>query len=80
MIGFVPVSDENGVVAGGIGEGDGNAGAAEDSDGAETAGGLVEGERGEVVEASDLILHLENVGEVLPRRDWARRSINTVFV
>ena len=58
MIGLVPVSDEDGVVAGRIGEGDRDSRAAEDSDAAETAGGLVESKRREVEEASDLVLHL----------------------
>ena len=80
MIGLVPVADEDSVVAVGIGEGDRDPGAAEDSDAAETAGGLVEGQRGEIVKAADLILYLQNVREVLPWRDWARCSINTVFV
>ena len=80
VIGAVPVSDEKGVVTGGIREGDGDEGAAEDSDGAETTGGLVEGERGEIVKASNLILDLEDVGEVLSGRDGAGCSINTVFV
>lgn len=80
VIGLIPVADEDGVVAGGIGKGDRNTGAAEDSDSAETAGGLVEGQRREIVKAADLILDLENVRKVLPGRDWARCSINTVFV
>ena len=80
MVRLVPVADEDGVVAGGIGKGDRNARAAEDSDAAETASGLVEGEGREIVKAADLILDLENVREVLPGRDWARCSINTVFV
>ena len=80
MIGLVPVSDEDGVVAGRIGEGDRDFRAAEDSDAAETAGGLVESKRREVEEASDLVLHLEDIGEVLPRRDWACCSVHTIFV
>ena len=80
MIGLVPVSDEDGVVAGRIGEGDRDSRAAEDSDAAETAGGLVESKRREVEEASDLVLHLEDVGEVLPWRDWACCSVHTIFV
>ena len=80
MIGLVPVSDEDGVVAGRIGEGDRDSRAAEDSDAAETAGRLVESKRREVKEASDLVLHLEDVGEVLPLRDWACCSVHTIFV
>lgn len=80
MICFVPISDEDGDVAGGIGEGDRDSRAAEDPDAAETAGGLMEIKRREVEEASDLVLHLENVGEVPPRRDWACRSVHTIFV
>lgn len=80
MISLVPVTDEDGVIAGGIREGDGNPGAAENPDPTETTGGLVETERREVVEASDLIFHLENVSEILPRRNWACCSVHTVFV
>lgn len=80
MISLVPVADEDGVIAGGIREGNGNPGAAENSDSTKTTGGLVESERREVIEASDLIFHLENVSEVLPWRNWACCSVHTVFV
>lgn len=80
VISLVPVTNEDGVIAGGIREGDGNPGAAENSDPTESTGGLVETERREVIEASDLIFHLQNVSEILPRRDWARCSVHTVFI
>lgn len=80
MISFVPVTDEDGVIAGGIRERNGDPGAAENSDPTETTGGLVEAERRKVIVASNLIFHLENVSEVLPWRNWACCSVHTVFV
>lgn len=80
MVGGVPVTDEEGEIAGGVREGDRNEGAAKDSDASETAGGLVEGKRGEIEETSDLILHLNSVCEILPRRNWARRSVHSILV
>ena len=69
VVGPVPVADEGGVVGGGRREGDADLGAAEDAD---AAGGLVEGERGEVVVGADLVLGLHDVGEVGAQRDRAR--------
>lgn len=44
VIGFVPVADEDGVIAGGIWEGDGDPRAAENTDATESSGGFVESE------------------------------------
>lgn len=79
MVGFVPVADEKGEVAGRVGEWDGNMGPAEDPDAAEAAGCLVEAEGGEVEEAADLVLHLEHVSEVLPRRNGTVRPQHAVL-
>lgn len=79
MVGLVPVADEEGVVGGGGREGDGDHGAAEDADGAEAAGGLVEGEGGEVEVGADLVLHLQDVGEVAAGGDRARRPGHAVL-
>lgn len=80
MISLVPVADEDSVIARGIREGNGNPGATENSDPTETTGGLVEAEGREVIEASDLIFHLENVGEVFPWRNRACCSVHSVLV
>ena len=79
VVGPVPVADEGGVVGGRRREGDGDLRAAEDADAAEAAGGLVEGERGEVVVGADLVLGLHDVGEVGARRDGARRAGHAVL-
>jgi len=79
VVGPVPVADEGGVVGGRRREGDGDLRAAEDADAAEAAGGLVEGERGEVVVGADLVLGLHDVGEVGARRDRARRAGHAVL-
>jgi hypothetical protein len=79
MVGLVPVADEGGVVGGGGREGDGDPGAAEDPDAAKAAGGLVEGEGGEVEVGAYLVLGLQVVGEVGAGRDRARRPGNPVL-
>ena len=79
VVGLVPVADEDGVVGGGRRERDGDLRAAEHADAAEPAGGLVEGQRGEVVVGADLVLGLHDVGEVGARRDRARRAGHAVL-
>jgi hypothetical protein len=79
VVALVPVADEHGVVRGGRRERDGDPGAGEHADAAEPAGRLVEGERGEVVVGADLVLGLQDVGEVGPRRDRARRPSHAVL-
>lgn len=79
VVGLEPIADEEGVVGGGRGEGDGDEGAAEDADAAEAARGLVECEGREVVIRADLVLHLQHVSEVPPRRDRARRPVHAVL-
>lgn len=79
MIGLVPVTDENSVVISGRRERNGDHWTARDTNTSETAGGFVKAKRWEVIEASDLILNLESVSVVLPRRDWAGRSVHSVL-
>ena len=67
----VPITDEQGDVAVGLGEGDRHDGAVVDGDRAEPAGGSLETKRREVEEAADLVLELELVGPVPPGRDRA---------
>lgn len=80
VIGLVPVSNEDRVIAGRGREGDRNQRPAEDPDATEPAGGLVEGEGGEVIVASDLVLDLKDVGEVLARRDGACGSVDSILI
>lgn len=80
MVGLVPVSNEDRVVLGGVGERDRDFGPAEDPDAAESASCLVEGEGREVEEAPDLVLHLHDVGEVLARRYRACRAVDPILV
>lgn len=80
MIGFVPVSDENGVITSGLGEWDRNQRPAEDLNTAKTASSLVEGKRGEIEEAAYLIFNLHFVSEVFTGRDGACGSIYSVLV
>lgn len=79
MICCVPISDENSEISGRLREGDGDRGAAEDPDTTVSASGFVESEGGEIVKASDLILHLHCVSEVLPRRNWTCCSVHSVL-
>lgn len=71
VTGLVPITDEEGEVIGGGGEGHGDARPAQDPDAPEAAGRLVEGQGREVEEAADLVLEMHHVGEVLPGWDGA---------
>lgn len=79
VIGGVPVTDEHRVLAGRRGERDGDHRSAVDADSAEATGGLVEGQRREVEEATDLVLGLHAVREVVARRDRAVGARNAVL-
>lgn len=80
VVRFVPVSYENCVISGRVSERDWDTRTAEDTEATKTTGGFVESERREVVETSDLILHLKDVSVVLPRRDRASRPVNSIHV
>jgi len=80
MVGFVPVTDENGVITSGGWEWNGDSGAAGDTNSSKSTGGFVKAERGEVVETSNLNFNLKSVGVVFPRRDWTRRPVHSVLV
>lgn len=79
MVSFEPISGQYSVIARGRGERNGDHRTAEDSNAAESARRLVEGERREVEIASDLVLNLQNVREVLSGRDRAIRAENSVL-
>jgi hypothetical protein len=79
VISLVPISNENSVITSGIWEGDRNPWPAKDPDSPKTTGSLVEFKRREVVKAPNLILHLENVCEVLPWGYWAFCSIHPIL-
>lgn len=79
VVGLIPISNKNSVIAGGVGEGHGDPRPAKNPDPTKPTSSLVECKRREVVKAPNLILHLENVGEVLPRGYWARGSIYTIL-
>lgn len=67
------------MVSGGERERDWNTRAAVDFNAAVASGSLVESKRREVEEASDLILGLKHVREVLSRRDWTSCTISTIL-
>lgn len=79
VIGLVPISDKNSVIAGRIWEGNGNARSAKDPYSSKPTGCFVECKGREIVKATNLILHLKNVCKVLPRRNRASCSIYTIF-
>lgn len=80
VLGLVPVANEDGEVSSWLRERHGNQRSAEDPDATEATGRLVESRGWEVEEASDLILHLEVVREVLARWDRAGGSVHPVLV
>lgn len=80
VIDFIPISNEKREISRRVREREGNGGPGEDFDGSKGTSSLVESKRREIEEASNLVFDLEFVGEVLPRRDGACGSINSVFV
>lgn len=80
VIRLVPISNEDGVITGRGWEWDRYQRPTENPDATEPAGGLVERKRGEVIEASDLVLDLKDVGEVLAGRDRACGSIDSILI
>lgn len=80
VFGLVPVSDQDGEVSSWLRERNRDQWPAKDPDAAEAAGCLVERQGWKVEEAANLIFHLENVSEVLPRRDRASGSIHSILV
>jgi len=79
VVGLVPISNEDSVITGGIVERDWNSGSAENPKASKSTGSFVECKRWEVVEASNLILHLKYVCEV---PSWWNRtccSRNPIF-
>lgn len=80
MVGFVPISNEDSEVIGRGAERDRDQRPAEDLNATEGARGLVEAHRREVEEAPDLILHLEDVREVVSRWDRACCPVDTILV
>lgn len=79
VVRFVPIPNQDGVVASRIWERDWNSRSTEDPDTSETTGSFVECKRREIVKASNLILHLDYVCEILPRRNGACCSINSIL-
>ena len=79
VIGLVPISNKNSVIPSRIWEGNWNLWSAKDPDPSKTTSSLVECKRGEVIEASYLILDLKNVCEVLSWWNRAGCSIYTIF-
>ena len=80
VISLIPISDKNRVIAGWVRKRDRNFRPTEDLDCSESTGGFVEGKRWEIVEATNLIFHLQFVGVVLSWWNWAVGSINSILV
>ena len=79
VISLVPISNKNGVITSGIWERNRNSWSTKDPDSSKTTSSLVKSKSREIIKASNLILHLENVCEVLPWGYWACCSIYTVL-
>ena len=79
VISLVPISNKNGVITCGVWKWDRNSWPTKNPDSSKTTSSLVKCKRREIVKASNLILHLENVGEILPRGNWACCSIYTIL-
>ena len=79
VISLVPISNKNGVITSGIWKWDRNSWPTKNPDSSKTTSSLVKCKRREIVKASNLILHLENVCEILPWGYWACCSIYTIL-
>lgn len=79
VVELVPISDENSVITGGIVERDRNSGSAQNPETSKSTGSFVECQRREVVEASNLILHLKYVCEVPSWWNGTCCSPNPIF-
>ena len=79
MISLEPVACQHGEVSSRSRERNGNLRTAPDSDATKPSGGFVELEGRKVEKATNLILDLDIVSEVPPRRDWAGCSKNSVL-
>lgn len=80
MVRFVPISDEDSVISCGISEWNWNAGTGKYSDPSEPTSRLVEGKGWEVIEASDLVFHLQNVCVVGSRWNWTCCSVHSINI
>lgn len=80
VVSLVPISNKNGVITSWVWEWDWDSGPAEDFNGSKATSSLVKGKRWEVVETSNLVLHLECVGEVLAWWDGACGAVNSILV
>lgn len=74
-----PVTGENGEISGGWREWNRDHWTAGDGDATEASGSSMKSKGREVEEATDLILYLKNVGEVLTRWNGAIRAINSIL-
>lgn len=79
MIMRIPISNENGIVPSRVREWDRNSWPAENFDPSKASGRLVECQRREVEETTNLIFHLQSVGVVFPWRDWTSSTINPIL-
>lgn len=80
VVRLVPITNENSVVTRRVRERNRNPGPAKDSDASECTSSLMECERREVIETTNLIFNLEHVSEVPSWGNWASCSIHTVFI
>lgn len=79
LISLEPVPSQNGEVPGRRREGNWNPWTAPDSDATEPSSSFLKSKWWEVEVATDLILHLENISEVLSRSDWTVSAINSIL-
>lgn len=75
----VPIASQNSEFSSRSRKGDRNYRAALNFEATEATGGLVEGQRGEVKVATDLIFHLQDISEILSWWDGAVCAINTIL-
>lgn len=76
----VPISDKNSVVPSRVRERNWDSRPAEDPDPSKSTSSFLEAKRGEVVEATNLVLDLQDVCEVLSWGNWACCSPYSIFI
>lgn len=80
VIDLVPITNKKTVISSWFRKWDRDSWSAKDFDCTKTTSCLVESKRWEIEETSNLIFDLKCVGEVLPWRDGACRSINSILI
>lgn len=80
VIRFVPITDEDSVISCRVSKWNWNSRTAKDSDASESTSRFVKGKGWEVIEASNLVFHLQYVCVVASWWNWTRGSVHSINI